>query len=139
MCTNYKSVNLYINQYADCFLKPKKCFEYFSNMAYADMARHTLHIKANNIEKEEKRKKVTAFLKEKILSFQKGSDFENWHHEVCDDEVYLFCADDLFCFLSIFSCFYMVVLREDTREELSHILIIIHDEDGPGVIGYFLF
>lgn len=62
---------------------------------------HDIHctLRQITLKKKKNEKKVTAFLKEKILSFQKGSDFENWHHEVCDKIVSMYsCFDGMFSY-----------------------------------------
>ena len=75
--------NIQINKHSDCFLKPQKEFEDLSNIAYGDMARHTLHIDDTDEEKQVKRNTVTELLK-KAISDYSGESYDVWHKGVCE-------------------------------------------------------
>ncbi len=75
--------NIKLNKYADCFLKPKKTFANLSNMAYGDMARHTLHIDDTEEEKQTKRDAATRILEKAILDYS-GEPYDEWHKDVCE-------------------------------------------------------
>ena len=75
--------NIKLNKYADRFLKPKKTFANLSNMAYVDMARHTLHIDDTEEEKQTKRDAATKILEKAILDYS-GELYDEWHKDICE-------------------------------------------------------
>lgn len=87
-----------MNKYANYFLMPPFVFEKACNMAYADMARHTLRID-NKSEEEKKnlREGATNYLKGrcKALSCSSQVAFDDWHDETCNHliEIYKDCKD----------------------------------------------
>lgn len=76
-----------LNIYARYFLIPDYDFRTASNIAYMDMARHTLHFDCSKAEKEKTRDAVTKYLQGQIKAlYSVGSQkaFDVWHAETCN-------------------------------------------------------
>ncbi len=90
---DFKKEYISMNKYAINFLRPEHNFEKVAEMAYADMARHTLKIKFFKEAKRDKSEKrniknaVISELKNRILKLNEvdtPDKFNTWHNKVCE-------------------------------------------------------
>lgn len=88
---------------ANYFVLPSYTFDKACNNAYADMARHVLHIvEKEPLEKKSAREtakeKAKNFLKGqlRVIRFKSQNDFDEWHTETCNELItnYKGCVDD---------------------------------------------
>lgn len=95
--------NLYskyeMKKHANYFILPSYTFKKACDNAYADMARHVLHIRdKTDEEKENLRNAARDLLKNRFinLKFDSQSAFDEWHTETCNELItnYKGCVDD---------------------------------------------
>ncbi len=86
---SFQKESISLNQYASCFLIPKRNFDDAVRMAYADMARRTLHYvdDVKDSKKEELKKMAVSVFAEHLQTLEdeiKKDNFEGWHKELCE-------------------------------------------------------
>ncbi len=82
-----KREKIELNKYAERFLVPEINFEGAVNMAYGDMARHTLRIDADDKRKQQLKEALADYLKEQfevLCKIENEENYNKWHETTCD-------------------------------------------------------
>ena len=91
-----------LKKHANYFVLPSYTFDKACNNAYADMARHVLHIVEKPLGeksvRETAKEEAKNFLKVqlRVVRFKSQNDFDKWHTETCNELItnYKGCVDD---------------------------------------------
>lgn len=91
-----------LKKHANYFVLPTYTFDKACNNAYADMARHVLHIVEKPLGeksvRETAKEEAKNFLKVqlRVVRFKSQNDFDKWHTETCNELItnYKGCVDD---------------------------------------------